>query len=301
MHNSIRHSAMEAFRNQIRVQVEDFFAAHSPEESCLVLDSTGPAATKHYLALSMIGLERLSRMKQIHGFSGGAFAYFGFEAIRRGLTNHTVADLSKPPAEAAIRKLHHPSMLGPLKTVSRLLFRKTAFGTTVPFAATMDFIFSAEHLARPLSAFPPNVTVYVGHKQSDRPIAVSASGAAAAVAEPLIQLPIRELVTLACLVPFVYGRADRSDAFFDAVYTPGYRSTLKSLCNQELPTLFITPWRSGQKKNVRYLNCYGEVNQKLQMFADFSKLLLNVPNHDWGRDIQAAFQHSIREYSPRPS
>jgi len=280
-----------SFKRHIQAEVDSFFARHEPRETCLVLDSTGPAATKHYLVLAAIGLERLRQLREIHAFSGGAFAYFGYHALSQGKTNYPLTALVEGHSEAAVRRFHHPSRLSPVRALSRLLLNKTAFGTTAPLINTLDFIFAPEHLDKRLSDFPSNLTIYLGAKGQQLPVAVSArtSSGPAADGRQLHDLTVRELVTLATTVPFVYGARDRSNEFFDAAFTPGYRRTLRALVRQEYPVLVSTPWRPDTRGRITYLNCYGHDHQKLRMSIDFARLLLNLPNRDWGEDIEAAF------------
>jgi hypothetical protein len=281
----------EKLKEHVQAAVENFFTHHQPQESCLVLDSTGMAATKHYLVLAAIGLERLGQFREIHAFSGGAFAYFGFHGLIEGKTNYSLPTLAAGRTEAAIRRLHHPNVLGPVRALYSFLLNKTAFGTSVPLAEMVNFIFSPEHLERRLQDFPSNIKIYLGVKGAEAPIGVSRetlsqlgeSGAR------LQDLPVRDLMVLSSKVPFVYGLKDKSDEFFDAAFTRGYKSALKSIVRKNRPTLVSTPWREGNRGNVTYLNCYGHKHQKRQMRMDFAKLLLNLPNHGWGRDISAAF------------
>ena len=58
-------------KGHIQAQVEAFFSDHRPGEAHLILDSIGPAITKHYLVLSAIGVKRLHQLREIHAFSGG--------------------------------------------------------------------------------------------------------------------------------------------------------------------------------------------------------------------------------------
>lgn len=282
---------IENLKEHIRTEVEVFFSSYTPEESCLILDSTGMAATKHYLVLSAIGLDRLHRMREIHAFSGGAFAYFGFHGLLQGQTNHPVSHISGREAEAAIRAFHHPSGLGPLRAMRGLLREKTAFGSSAPLEAMVDFLFTPELLEKRLTDFPPNLTLYLGVKGEAAPIGVSVESLPrlGELEGRLRELSIRSLMTLASTVPFVYGRRERGDDFFDAAFTPGYRSTLKRIIKENPVTLVSTPWRESKRGSVTFINCYGYSNSKRRMKLDFMRLLLNLPNRDWGRDIAAAF------------
>src|SRR5437867_4046041 len=129
-------------KEHIQAQVEAFFSDHRPGEARLILDSIGPAVTKHYLVLSAIGVKRLHQLREIHAFSGGVFAYFGFHGLLYGKTNHSLEVLLARKSEPAIRRCHHPSLLSPLRALHGLLFRRTALGTMAPLVDTLNYIFT---------------------------------------------------------------------------------------------------------------------------------------------------------------
>ena len=278
-------------KGHIEAQVEAFFSDHRPDETRLILDSTGPAVTKHYLVLSAIGVKRLHQLREVHAFSGGVFAYFGFHGVVSGKTNHSLEVLLTRKSEAAIRRCHHPRLLSPLQALHGLLFRQTAFGRVAPLVDTLNYIFTADHLEKRLEDFPSNIKIYLGVKGKESPIGVSLGTLPflGDEANDLQNLPIRDLVAMACAVPFIYGLPGRGDQFFDAGYTKGYLKARRAIFRADYPTFVSTPWRQGKKGNIVFVNCYGHRSPKLRMQIDVMKLLLNLPNRGWANDIAAAF------------
>lgn len=264
---------------------------HRPSEARLILDSIGPSLTKHYLVLSAIGVKRLHQLREIHAFSGGVFAYFGFHGILYGKMNHSLEVLLARKSEAALRRCHHPSLLSPLRALHGLLFRQTAFGTVAPLVDTLNYIFTTDHLEKRLEDFPPNIKIYLGVKGKESPIGVSLGTLpfGGSEANGLQNLPIRDLVAMACAVPYIYGLTGRGDQFFDAASTKGYLNALGAIVKEGSPTLVSTPWRQGKKGNIVFVNCYGHRSPKRRVLIDVMKLLLNLPNRDWAQDIAAAF------------
>ena len=108
--------------------------------------------------------------------------------------------------------------------------------------------------------------------------------------KPLRHGPLAEAIVAAVTVPLVYGHKSGHDRFFDAVYAGGYTQALKQTSQSGCPTLVSTPWRSGAKGPVYFINCFPQGNQKVEMFKDFGRLVLNLPNRGWGDDIYAAFE-----------
>lgn len=279
-------------RQRIGGQVEEFFASHRPEDICLVLDSTGPSLTKHYLVLQAVGRDRLSRVREIHAFSGGVWAYFGFLALAGGKANLSYEDFTTPRVESAMRRFHHPNALGPVRAMYRLALRKSAFGSAKPILDMLSYYFAGDFLEQPIERFPRNLHLYLGMKGQQDPISVSSDAIAQAATPELSQfggMPIREIIALATTVPFVYGRWDRSDAYFDAAYTPGYVKALKRVSSGGRPTLVSTPWRRGRKEQITFVNCFASARPQLSMALDFGRLILNIPNKTFGHDIACAF------------
>jgi hypothetical protein len=279
-------------KKRITSEVEDFFETHRPEDVCLVLDSTGPSLTKHYIVLQAIGVDRLSRMGEIHAFSGGVWAYFGYLALIGSKSNHAYEAYGTRSVEAAMRRFHHPNALGPLRALYRLARRQSAFGGAQPIRDMLSYYFADDYLARKLDSFPPNLHLHLGLKRQADPLEISTDSVARAENPdilPFREMSIRDIIVLAITVPFVYGMADHGDRYFDAAYTLGYVKTLKCLSSNRPATLVSTPWRKGRKAETIFVNCFDDGNPKVQMALDFTKLILNMPNRTFGHDIAGAF------------
>jgi hypothetical protein len=275
---------------RVRSEVNEYFEKHQPEESVLVLDSTGPMATRHYLVLNAIGREKLLRFKEIHAFSGGAFAIFGFLGLTSNNANYEFSELRSNKTERLFRSYHHPRKLSVLRVLLNLARRKSAFESNSPVHAMINHIFRPEYLEQPFQQFPANVIIYLGQRSTPAIVCLSNGPNCDTVCRPLLEQPLKNAIVSAVTVPMVYGRKDGQDAFFDAVYAGGYSRILKTACQSGAPTLVSTPWRSGQKDKIQFLNCFPTANQKAEMFKDFGLLLFNIPNRSWGDDIYAAFE-----------
>jgi len=277
-------------KRRIDAQVEAFFELHRPEDVCLVLDSTGPSLTKHYLVLHAIGRERLARLREIHSFSGGVWAYFGFLALAGGKSNHSYEAYATRRVEGAMRRFHHPTAFGPLRALYRLACRKPAFGSAQPIHDMLNYYFAADFMAQRLEQFPHSVRLHIGMDGRPEPLEVSAAALAHGAPElrRFAQLSIREIIVLATTVPFVYGR-DRDDIYYDAAYAAGYVKALKRVSSSGRPTLVSTPWKTGRKDSITFVNCFASANPQFSMALDFARLILNIPNNAFGHDIVCAF------------
>jgi hypothetical protein len=281
---------MRQMQQRVRTTVGEFLQRHEPEESVLLLDSTGPTATRHYAMLSAIGRERLLRFKEIHAFSGGAFAVFGF----LGLTSHNAKlsfeSLRAPSTERVFRKYHHPSPMSVPRAVMNLVRQQSVFQSNRPVYDMLEHIFRPEYTRQPYSAFPSNVTIYLGQKGQPAILRLANSDHCDEACAPLRDGPLIDAVAAAVTVPMVYGRGDGKDRFFDPVYAGGYGRLLRELSGRDQPTLVSTPWKKGSNGKVTYVNCCPSERQKMEMLKDFARLVLNLPNHGWGHDIYAAFE-----------
>lgn len=280
-------------QSRIQREVSEFLMRHDPQDAVLVLDSTGPSVTRHYLVLSAIGRENVLRFKEIHAFSGGAFAIFGFLGLTSQQGRFPLPELRSPATERLLRQYHHPRRFSVLRTWLNLARRRSAFGSNQPVASMLAHIFSPEYLAQPYEQFAAQVVIHLGWSgASSESSGVSLSNGPKChpACLPLRQRGLGEVVTAAVTVPWVYGRADGKDEFFDPVYAPGYRAALKEASRTGHPTLVSTPWRSGSRGDIQFVNCFAGKHQKLDMFKDFLRLTLNLPNHHWGDDLYAAFE-----------
>lgn len=275
---------------RVRAEVAEFFSQHKPEDSVLVLDSTGVVATRHYAILSAIGRERLLRFKEIHVFSGGAFAIFGFLGLSApGGARLSFEELQARQTERAFRRFHHKSTLGAFGALANLLRRRSVFGSSAPLYGMIEHTFASAHTQQAFAEFPPNVVIYLGQKGT-QPIARLSNGPQCDEAcKPLRALKLIDVIVPAVTVPIVYGRKDRQDRWFDPVYAGGYLGALKGACSSGAPTMVSTPWKHGKKNNIHFVNCFPERRQKLSMLADFARVVLNIPSHKWAQDIHAAF------------
>ena len=281
---------MKSLQERVRQEVERFLQTHRPEDSVLVLDSTGPIATRHYLVLAAIGRERLLRFRELHAFSGGAFAIFGFLGLTSNNAKLRYPELRSADTEKLFRSYHHRRSLSVARVLWNLVQRKSAFESNEPVRAMLAHIFRPEYMAQPFSAFPANAVLHLGQKGDPSIVPLSNGPHCHTACESLRQRPLADAIIAAVTVPRVYGRKDGNDHFFDAVYAGGYAQALRKTSQSGMPTLVSTPWRSGAKGEVCFVNCFPVGNQKAEMFKDFSRLVLNLPNRGWGDDIYAAFE-----------
>ena len=281
---TVNNERLQALKERIDIDVEAFFLHNTPEDSVLVLDSIGPAFTRHYLLLSAIGLDRLSRFKAVHAYSGGVFALFGFLGFTSGNAQLAYEDFLVAGTERKFREFHHPKSLGPMRVMYNLMRYKSAFLSTKPIIDSLEYIFKPEYLSRTLKSFPSNIRIHLGDKIK-REIAVVKSDAI----QDFGTASIKDLIALATKVPFVYGDRTHSDRYFDAAFSKSYRKDLHETLATGRATLVSTPWKSGERGSIRYVKCVEHTNAKHKMLGDFTRLLLNLPIRDWGQDIAMAF------------
>ncbi|WP_141731632.1 hypothetical protein [Oligoflexus tunisiensis] len=275
-HLDTREKLIAGFEQQIRT----FFQRHRPEDSILILDSTGPSATRHYLFLRALGMDRLQRMKAVHGFSGGAFAYFGFQAVHQKALQMPIENFY-PSFDRIFRRCHHRHLLSPVQAFGNMaLKRRSAFPPQV-LDNVLRSIFAEEFLNRKLSSLPRNFVPYIGIRNQD--------GVANAREILSDDHSVRDLLLAVCRVPAFYGSPTCEQPYFDAAFAKGYRTALHNMTASGTPALVSTPWREGYKGQSLYVNCFGHRHQKWSMFKDFTLLMLNLPNRNYQHDLEAAF------------
>lgn len=283
-------SNMLYLKKRITAEINANFAAHTPAESCLLLDSTGPSFTRQYIVLNAIGLERLQAFKEIHAFSGSVYALFGFLAFTTGRNRVSVDSLCHPDAEKVFRDQHHIGAFSGFRSIAKLMTGQSAFKSIEPLLASLEYMFG-DFVDQPFSQFGSNIHIYLA-KAKDQPLLVLSNNEnCSPELEELRSMPVKYIIAMAANVPFVYGGVQRGTPYFDPVYTKHYLSTLKQITSTDRQTLISTPWRSGKKENRHYLNCFPSGNARWQMLKDFSRLVSGRRNIAWSRDIYTAFRH----------
>lgn len=278
-----------SLKKRVVAEISDDLAAHAPEESCLLLDSTGPSFTRQYIVLNAIGVENLSRFGEIHAFSGSVYALFGFMAFATGRNRVSIESLCHEEAETVFRNQHHVGRFSGLRSISKLMVGKPAFSSVNPLVESLEYMFG-DFVDQPFSAFGSNIHVYLAKSKDEPLLVLSNNERCSTELEKLRQLPIKHIIAMAANVPIVYGGARAGTPYFDPVYTAHYVPTLKQITSTDRHTLISTPWRSGQKDNRRYLNCYPAGNARWLMLKDFTRLVSGQRNVSWSRDIYTAFK-----------
>lgn len=264
-------------------QISQFFSANAPESSTLVLDSTGPSVTKHYLVLSEIGHERLLRFKEVYGFSGGTFAYLGFLAV----SEHKLA---KPihayfeTFERDFRRAHHSDTFSIVRGLLNFARRKTFGFGDASIQKTLELIFSQEFLQTPLSALHPQFKPYVTCNRTHTLVNAR---------QVESMRTVNDLLLESTRVPFFYG-VEASHHFYDAAFSPHYRKKLREFSDYPAQVLVSTPWRSGSRGSAVYVKCVEARDAKTAMFSDFIRIALNLPNKSFNRDLRKAFGKEFR-------
>lgn len=276
---------------RIGENIADYFSTHSPENSTLLLDSTGPSFTRQYIVLNKIGLDRLLSFNQIHAFSGAVYALFGYIAFMTKQNVVSIDALCQPDAERVFRDQHHAGPFSGLRAVAKMLIGRPAFDSIAPLIASLEYIFG-DFVNQPFSAFPENIHIYLA-KSKDAPLLVlSNNDLCTPELQPLRRAPIKRVIAMSANVPMLYGGARPDVPYFDPVYTKQYLPTLKKIGAANNQVLVSTPWRSGRKENKYYLNCYPQGNPRWLMLKDLARLIGAQKNVCWSRDIYTAFRHA---------
>jgi hypothetical protein len=278
-----------SLKKRVIAEVSDDLASHRPQDSCLLLDSTGPSFTRQYIVLNAIGAGRLADFAEIHAFSGSVYALFGFMAFAAGKNLVSVDALCHPAAERMFRDQHHAGRLPGLRSVARLLAGRPAFASVDPVLASLEYMFG-DFVERPFSDFGDNIHVYLASAKDAPLLVLSNNARCSPELLALRDMPVKHVIAMAANVPMVYGGVREGTPYFDPVYTDSYLPELKRIASGSRHVLVSTPWRSGQKENRRYLNCYPKGNARWLMLKDFMRLVGGRRNVSWSRDIYAAFK-----------
>lgn len=278
-----------ALSRKLRRDVEAFFSRHRPEESVLVIDSTGPLVTRQYQILDAVGLDRLLRLKEIHAFSGGNYVFFVYLGMMQGAGKISCLDLGSRENERRARMLHHVLPLSVPRVLWKLVRGKPAFDSVQPVYSWTDFILHDRFTHGRFNDLPANVHMHLSDAATRKSVVLSrrtlADGSMAALAD----VPLREIVAMSVAVPFIYGCKGTRGSHFDPVYATDHLLHIRRVCSSGAPTLVSTPWRSGMKGEIQFVQCTVAGNPKLILLRDLVKMFLNLRNMNWCYDVHAAF------------
>lgn len=276
-----------AMSRELRATVEHFFSHAEPESCVLVVDSCGPIITSQFQILEAIGLERLSRMKEVHAFSGGAFALFVYLGLASGAGRICTTQLSTRENERRFRAFHHPGPAPVARVILNLLTGRTVFGSAKPVHDSLRYLLQDEFVDAPFERMPENLRLHLNDRQVGRSIELSRATLATPESASLVNLSMRDLISLCVSIPRVYGDGER---YGDPVYARDHRDYIKNICANGLPTLVSTPWRTGTKDAITFVKCTASRYPKAALMSDMARMIFNVRNRDWQRYASAAFQ-----------
>ena len=279
-------------KHRVSNDIADYFSLHTPEDSTLLLDSTGPSFTRQYIVLNQIGMKRLYSFNEIHAFSGAVYALFGYIAFMTGRNSISIDTLCLPDAERVFRNQHHPRSFSGIRSMTKMLFGRPAFDSITPLIASLEYIFG-DFVEQPFSSFPDNIYIYLAKSRHEPLLILSNNDRCAPELLSLRQAPIKHVIAMAANVPMLYGGAQAEVPYFDPVYTRQYLPTLKNISGKSGQVLISTPWRSGRKENRHYINCYPKGNPRWLMLKDLMRLISAQRNICWSRDIYTAFRHPL--------
>jgi hypothetical protein len=274
----------------LRADVERFFADAAPEESVLVVDSCGPVITSQFQILHAIGFDRLSRMKAVHAFSGGAFALFVYLGLTSGQGRLSPAQLATPENERRFREFHHPGAVPVVRVLRNMLTGRTVFESARPVHDSLRYILKDDFVDASFARMPANLRLHLSDKQTSKSVEVSHATLAATGLASLAGLPMRDVISLCVSIPHVYGTAGRDARYGDPIYAKDHRDYIKSICASGVHTLVSTPWRTGAKDRIRFVKCTVARHPKFALMADMARMVFNIRNPDWQRYASAAFE-----------
>ena len=274
----------------LRADVERFFAGTTPEESVLVVDSCGPVITSQFQILQAIGFDRLSRMKAVHAFSGGAFALFVYLGLCSRQGRLSPVQLATSENERRFREFHHPCAAPITRVLRNLLTGGTVFESTRPVHDSLRYILNDDFIDASFARMPTNLHLHLWDKHADKSVEMSHATLAATGLVSLAALPMRDVISLCVSIPRVYGAAGRDARYGDPIYAQDHRDYIKAICTSGAHTLVSTPWRTGAKDRIRFVKCTAARYPKFALMADMVRMVFNIRNPDWQRYASAAFE-----------
>lgn len=254
----------------------------------LFLDSCGPALGRHYILLKEIQLAGLSNFREIHAVSGGIFSIVGFWAFTHKKTRRDL-QYYIDNFDKDYRSIVHRDPLVKFRFLGRAVLKKPLFEGFSVLEELIHYCFDDQLISMPIQEFPVPFFAYLKNLDSGELEKIRVGSP-----HEKVQLSIGELLAAAVRIPQVYGisRNDprKSLNLSDGAFHPHYRMLIRELDKAGHQLIVSTPWKKGQRGNAHFINVFAKDNPKSKMFFDFARLVLNLENRSYAKDLTLAFE-----------
>jgi len=272
----------EAEVTRLRGALENFLDHADPAESALIVEGLGPGLASHFVALSLLGRQRVSRFQSIHSFCTGSFGVLFFLAWQKGmllLTPETVGAFN--------RKFRAGHNITGWRGGSHLLLRML-FGAPYMFKndsteEVLTYSMRPEFLHMRVSELPENVS-FLTYCAEDRKLYEIRRDS------PFADWSMREVARCVGALKRIYEPFRKEgktymDAVTDRLQLRDFFRTIRMRGRHVLSLHMV---RDGIHGNTTYLKMHDTGHGKIRIMLDFLYLIHNLENRDLDEGVRVA-------------
>jgi hypothetical protein len=274
--------------SRLRGGIAGFLDRVDIAESALIVEGLGPGLSAHFVALSLLGQQRVSRFQSIHSFCTGSFGVLYFLAWRKDmllLTPENVGNFNR-----MFRAGHNITGWG---RGSYLLLRML-FGAPYMFKndsteEVLTYSMRPEFLQMKVSELPENVS-FLTYCVEDRKLYEIRRDS------PFADWSMREVARCVGALKRIYEPFRKEGkTYMDAVTDrPQLRGFFRDIRTRSRHVLSLHINREGIHGNSTCLKMHNSGHGKIRIMLDFLYLIHNVNNRDLDEGVRVAL------YSVRP-
>ena len=272
---------------RLRCALENFIDHVDLAESALIVEGLGPGLASHFVALSLLGPQRVSRFQSIHSFCTGSFGVLFFLAWQKDmllLTPENVGNFNR-----MFRAGHNIAGRG---RGSQLLLRML-FGAPYMFnndatEEVLTYSMHPEFLHMKVSELPENIS-FLTYCVEDRTLFEIRRDS------PFADWSMREVARCVGALKRIYEPFQKEGkTYMDAVtHRPQLRDFFRNIRMRSRHVLSLHMNREGIHGNTTYLKMHNSGHGKIRVMLDFLYLIHNLENRDLDEGVRAAL-YSIR-------
>ena len=265
---------------RLRTSLEGFLAHADLSESALIIDGTGPGLASHFVALFLLGPERVLRFRSIHAVCASVYGILAFLARQNGtlsLTREKIDEIYR-----ANQAIHH---LDGWSQGVRLVLR---FLSGSPYMFPNDLHAEAlAYVARPefqnmrVSELPENLS-FLTYCVEDR--SVCEIQRESRFADWSMSDVVRSMTALKRIYsPFRKDGKSYMDAVTDR---PQLRELFWNIRKRNRHVLFLHMEREGTRGNTTYVKMHNTGFGRIRVALDFLYFLTCSENRDFVEAIR---------------
>lgn len=268
--------------SRLRCALEDFLDRVDLAESALIVEGLGPGLSSHFVALSLLGWQRVSQFQSIHSFCTGSFGILFFLAWQKDmllLTPEIVGNFNR-----MFQAGHNIAGWG---RGSHLLLRML-FGAPYMFKndsteLVLTYSMRPDFLHRKVSELPRNIS-FLTYCAEDRKLYEIRRDS------PFADWSMREVARCVGALKRIYEPFRKEGkTYMDAVTDRlQLRDFFRNVRKQSRHVLSLHMHRDGIHGNTTYLKMHRSGHGKIRIMLDFLYLIHNLENRDLDDGVRVA-------------